>query len=128
MMLLIVLNCFLQINTLISSAGPSSVRLSSPVVASHIFTKPSKAPVAKYFPSKLNLANSTVSFYLGVSIIGLSLLLMSHTLAISSPPPEMNKSTFVGWKLMQLTKSVCLRNVFKDKSIVFSRSTILLVF
>jgi len=75
---------------LISSAGPSKSLLNSPVSASHILIAPSSVPVAKNFPSKENLAKSTVSFYLGVSIYGLSGLLIFQTLAISSPPPEMN--------------------------------------
>jgi len=75
---------------LISSAGPSKSLLNSPVSASHILIAPSSVPVAKNFPSKLNFAKSTVSFYLGVSISGLSGLFIFQTLATSSPPPEIN--------------------------------------
>jgi len=75
---------------LISSAGPSKSLLNSPVSASHILIAPSSVPVAKNFPSKLNFAKSTVSFYFGVSISGLSGLFIFHTLATSSPPPEIN--------------------------------------
>jgi len=76
--------------TLISEVGPSSLCLKFQFKVLKTLTVPSRVPIAKNFPSRLNLTRSTVSVSLSRILIGVSGCYRLQINAISSPPPEAN--------------------------------------